>query len=53
MIGFCSHKLGGSSLQVDELLDMEKEGPANDLLKAKMEVFPFLTALVGYICIFL
>ncbi|KAL6875568.1 hypothetical protein ACP4OV_013081 [Aristida adscensionis] len=37
MIDFCSHKLGGSSLQTRELLDMEKEGPANDLLKAKME----------------
>ncbi|XP_062182646.1 uncharacterized protein LOC133886813 isoform X2 [Phragmites australis] len=37
MIDFCSHKLGGSSLQSHGLLDMEKEGPANDLLKAKME----------------
>ncbi|TVU25631.1 hypothetical protein EJB05_28134 [Eragrostis curvula] len=37
MIGFCSRKLGGSSLQEAELLDMENEGPANDLLKAKME----------------
>nr|CAB3481003.1 unnamed protein product [Digitaria exilis] len=32
MIDFCSHKLGGSSLQAHELLDN-----ANDLLKAKME----------------
>ncbi|CAN6166737.1 unnamed protein product [Urochloa humidicola] len=32
MIDFCSHKLGGSSLQAHELLDT-----ANDLLKAKME----------------
>ncbi|KAK3120121.1 hypothetical protein QOZ80_9AG0682020 [Eleusine coracana subsp. coracana] len=37
MIGFCSRKLGGSSLQEDELLSMENDGPANVLLKAKME----------------
>jgi signal recognition particle subunit SRP68 len=37
MIDFCSHKLGGSYLQAHELLDT-----ANDLLKAKMEVFIFL-----------
>ena len=42
MIGFCSRKLGGSALQAHELLDMEKEGPAYDLFKAKIEVF-FLT----------
>lgn len=39
MIGFCSRKLGGSALQAHELLDMEKEGPAYDLFKAKIEVF--------------
>ncbi|KAE8795854.1 signal recognition particle subunit SRP68 [Hordeum vulgare] len=37
MIGFCSRKLGGSALQEHELLDMEKEGPAYDLFKAKIE----------------
>lgn len=43
MIGFCSRKLGGSALQEHDLLDMEKEGPAYDLFKAKIEVFSFLT----------
>jgi hypothetical protein len=38
MIGFCSRKLGGSALQAHDLLDMEKEGPAYDLFKAKIEV---------------
>jgi hypothetical protein len=47
MIGFCSRKLGGSSLQEDELLNMENDGPANDLLKAKMEVFLLCTALLA------
>jgi signal recognition particle subunit SRP68 len=47
MIGFCSRILGGSSLQEDELLNMENEGPANDLLKAKMEVFPLCTAVLA------
>ncbi|KAG8089761.1 hypothetical protein GUJ93_ZPchr0011g28225 [Zizania palustris] len=37
MIGFCSRKLGGSALQAHELLDLEKEGPAYDLFKAKIE----------------
>ncbi|KAM0879607.1 hypothetical protein ACQ4PT_034127 [Festuca glaucescens] len=37
MIGFCSRKLGGSALQARDLLDMEKEGPAYDLFKAKIE----------------
>ncbi|CAM0950248.1 unnamed protein product [Alopecurus aequalis] len=37
MIGFCSRKLGGSALQAHDLLDMEKEGPAYDLFKAKIE----------------
>ncbi|KAM3273705.1 hypothetical protein ACQJBY_043100 [Aegilops geniculata] len=37
MIGFCSRKLGGSALQEHDLLDMEKEGPAYDLFKAKIE----------------
>ena len=48
MIDFCSHKLGGSSLQAHELLDM-----ANDLLKAKMEVFSFLFAYLAYLDVFL
>ncbi|GJN04366.1 hypothetical protein PR202_ga21909 [Eleusine coracana subsp. coracana] len=48
MIGFCSRKLGGSSLQEDELLSMENDGPANVLLKAKMEVFRFVVTLVTF-----
>lgn len=38
-IRYCSHKVGESSLQTSELLDMgEMEGPALDLFKAKLEV---------------
>jgi hypothetical protein len=48
MIDFCSHKLGGSSLQAHELLDT-----ANDLLKAKMEVFSCLIAYLTYLDVFL
>lgn len=38
-IRYCLHKVGESSLQTSELLDMgELEGPALDLFKAKLEV---------------
>lgn len=38
-IRYCLHKVGESSLQTSELLDMgEMEGPALDLFKAKLEV---------------
>lgn len=39
-IRYCLHKVGESSLQTSELLDIGKieEGPALDLFKAKLEV---------------
>ena len=51
MIGFCSRKLGGSALQAHELLDLEKEGPAYDLFKAKIEVYYIccLTTIILYV----
>lgn len=38
-VRYCLHKVGESSLQTSELLDIGKmEGPALDLFKAKLEV---------------
>lgn len=38
-IRYCLHKVGKSSLQTSELLEVgEMEGPALDLFKAKLEV---------------
>ena len=42
-IRYCLHKVGESSLQTSDLLDMgEMEGPALDLFKAKLEVSLFV-----------